>query len=211
MLNGRMLKTYFKRLIGKLYILGRNEANNIYQERKYKLLENYAVFESSTYIDFDAEIVNSTGDKSRIAIGKNCIVRGSLLVYKHGGRINVGDYCFIGPNTKVWSAKNISIGNRVLIAHNVNIHDNNSHPLNAEKRHLDYVHILKHGLQDENDLNEKDVIIGDDAWIGYNSTILKGVTIGKGAIVGACSLVDKDVPDFAIVVGNPARVIKYTD
>jgi len=56
---------------------------------------------------------------------------------------------------------------------------------------------------------EKDCVIGNDVWIGCNSTVLRGVTIGDGAVVGANSLVNKDVPPYAIVVGNPARVIKY--
>jgi acetyltransferase-like isoleucine patch superfamily enzyme len=52
-------------------------------------------------------------------------------------------------------------------------------------------------------------IVGNDVWIGCNSTILRGVTIGDGAVVGANSLVNKDVPPYAIVVGNPAKIIKF--
>ena len=54
-----------------------------------------------------------------------------------------------------------------------------------------------------------DVIIGNDVWIGYGATILSGVSIGDGAAIGACSLVVKDVPPYAIVAGNPAQVIRY--
>lgn len=53
------------------------------------------------------------------------------------------------------------------------------------------------------------VIIGNDVWIGTNTTILSGVTIGDGAVIGMNSTVSKDVPPYAIVVGNPARIIKY--
>ena len=52
-------------------------------------------------------------------------------------------------------------------------------------------------------------IIGNDVWIGYHATVLSGVNIGNGAIVGAMSVVTKDVPPYAIVAGNPARIIKY--
>jgi acetyltransferase-like isoleucine patch superfamily enzyme len=51
--------------------------------------------------------------------------------------------------------------------------------------------------------------IGNDVWIGYGATILDGVTIGNGAVIGACSLVTTDVPAYAIVAGNPARIIKH--
>ncbi|MCM2466078.1 acyltransferase [Methanoculleus oceani] len=57
--------------------------------------------------------------------------------------------------------------------------------------------------------NKKPIHIGDDAWIGAHVTILKGVHIGKGAVIGAGSVVTKDIPEHAIAVGNPARVIKY--
>ncbi len=57
----------------------------------------------------------------------------------------------------------------------------------------------------------KPVLIKEGAWIGFNACILKGVTIGKGAVIGAGSVVTKDVPDFAVVAGNPAEILKYTD
>ena len=59
-------------------------------------------------------------------------------------------------------------------------------------------------------LNKK-VTIKDFVWIGYHVTILPGVTIGEGAIIAACSVVTKDIPDYAIAAGNPAKVIKYRD
>lgn len=57
--------------------------------------------------------------------------------------------------------------------------------------------------------DDQDVLIEDDVWVGCNSTILKGVTISKGAVVAACSVVTKNVPQYAIVAVNPAKVIKY--
>ena len=55
----------------------------------------------------------------------------------------------------------------------------------------------------------RDTVIGNDVWFGINSTILPGVNIGDGAIIGACSVVAKDVPPYSIVVGNPAKIVRY--
>ena len=57
--------------------------------------------------------------------------------------------------------------------------------------------------------SKEDIVIGDDVWIAANVTILKGVSIGKGAVIGAGAVVIKDIPEYAIAVGNPARIIKY--
>jgi acetyltransferase-like isoleucine patch superfamily enzyme len=68
-----------------------------------------------------------------------------------------------------------------------------------------------HDFYDRPVITCKPVHIKKNVWIGVNVTILAGVTIGKNAIIGACSVVTKDVPDNAVVVGNPARVIRYLD
>lgn len=158
----------------------------------------------------ESSVNNLQNDKSKIVVGSNTHVRGFLQLFKQGGSIEIGNDCYVGENSKIWSAESITIGNRVLIAHNVNIHDNISHPLSSKERHDDYHRILGLNRMDAKqfDLRTKPVVIKDDAWIGFNATILKGVTIGKGAIIGACSLVTKDVPDWTIVVGNPAQVIR---
>lgn len=95
--------------------------------------------------------------------------------------------------------------------------DTDAHSLLSEQRTNDVVD-WKRGLdehkigcyKDWSNVNHAPIIIKNKAWIGFNSIILKGVTIGEGAIVGAGSVVTKDVPDFAVVAGNPAKIIKYT-
>ena len=63
-------------------------------------------------------------------------------------------------------------------------------------------------MKDQGHIKE-DIIIGDDVWIAANVVILKGVHVGKGAVIGAGAVVTKDIPEYAIAVGNPAKVIKY--
>lgn len=159
-----------------------------------------------------SKVMNLMLKKEKITIGANTHIRGELLLFAHGGKITIGNYCYIGESTRIWSAKEVSIGNHVLIAHNVNIHDNISHPTDLEERRKHAEQIFHKGHPKEGVfLKEEPITINDDAWIGFNATILRGVTIGRGAIVGACSVVTADVPDFGIVIGNPARIIGYAN
>ena len=102
----------------------------------------------------------------------------------------------------------IELGARVIISHGAQIFDNNSHSLSAQDRHERFRELRTAGrhLQRE-EVSHKPVRIEDDVWIGFNSAVLKGVTIGRGAVIGACSVVTSDVPPFAIMVGNPARKV----
>lgn len=96
----------------------------------------------------------------------------------------------------------VKIGNNVMFGPNVTILSGN-HRINYLGKCMTEVHDCdKEGIED------KDIILEDDNWIGANATILKGVIIGKGAVVAACALVTKDVPAYSIVGGIPAKVIK---
>jgi acetyltransferase-like isoleucine patch superfamily enzyme len=161
----------------------------------------------------ESKIINLQNDRNKIILGENSHIRGNLQVFQQGGLIKIGDFCYLGENSYIWSASDISIGNNVLIAHNVNIHDNISHPLDSKLRNSDFKRIIgyEHSDHKNYDLKPKQIIIKDNVWIGFNSTILKGVTIGECAIIAAGSFITKDVPDKAIVVGNPAKIIKYTE
>ena len=155
-----------------------------------------------------ARIRNALGDSRKIRIGEHSIILGELFLFAHGGDISIGDWCYIGKGTRIWSSGSIHIGDRVLISHNVNIFDSLTHPLNAHQRHAHYRAIVQTGHPTAIDLGERPVTVGDDAWIGANACVLRGVTIGKGAIIAAGAVVTKDVPPYTIVAGNPARVIR---
>ena len=168
---------------------------------------NYRVDEG-TVIYPESKILNNAGGKELVNIGAHYHTKGELLTFAHGGKINIGKYCYIGEGTRIWSAKEIIIGDRVLISHNVNIFDSLTHPVSSSQRHQQFKSIISIGHPKEIDLQEEPVCIKNDVLIGCMSIILKGVTIGEGAIVGAGSVVTKDVPPWTIVAGNPAKVIR---
>ena len=146
---------------------------------------------------------------SKIKIGCGSHIRGELCVYPYGNGIQIGDNCFLGVNSVIRAGNSVVIGNDVLIAHNVSILDTDSHEIDFLERAASYKEMLKNGHPiSPGNVKTAPITIKDHAWISYNVCILKGVTIGTGAIVGAGSVVTHDVPDFAVVAGNPAKVIK---
>lgn len=155
-----------------------------------------------------ARIINNLSDSSAINIGAYTHIRGELLTFGHGGKIDIGEYCYVGEGSHIWSARQIFIGDRVLISHNVNIFDNSTHPVSAKKRHEQFRQIIISGQPKAIDLGEKPVMIANDVLIGCMSVILAGVNIGEGAIIGAGSVVTRDVPPYTIVAGNPAHIIR---
>lgn len=123
--------------------------------------------------------------------------------------VHLGDYSYTGPFDMIFHC---NIGKFVSISYGVTIGapEHNYHLLTTHS----FIYNKEYNLLDEdqlirNDKFDKPLNIGNDVWIGCNSTILRGVTIGDGAVIGANSLVNKDVPPFAIVAGCPARIIKY--
>lgn len=131
--------------------------------------------------------------------------------------VKLPDYCNIGRFTYGFNLKNVLyhsknksekliIGDFCSIAPYVQFILASDHPYKGLSTFPFKVKILGH---DTEAISKGDIIVKDDVWIGLNSIILSGVTIGQGAIVAAGSVVTKDVPAYSIVGGNPARVIKY--
>jgi acetyltransferase-like isoleucine patch superfamily enzyme len=175
-----------------------------------RLFKNNACIDTSVQLLSNATVNNLAGNPKLISIDANSVLRGELIIFPHGGKISIGKDCYLGEGSKIWSTESIEIGNRVFISHNVNIHDNNAHSIDPQLRHKHFLEIMTTGHPRENnvDIISQPITIADDVWIGFNSIILKGVNIGRGAIVAAGSVITKDIPEFSIVAGNPAKVVK---
>src|SRR5690606_12696537 len=106
------------------------------------------------------------------------------------------------------SACHIVLGDGVMLAHGVQIFDNDSHPIDAAERERHFRMIL--GLEKPSAVNigKSPVTIGSRVWIGTQSIVTKGVTIGPDTVVAAGSVVVKDLPAGVLAAGNPARVLR---
>jgi acetyltransferase-like isoleucine patch superfamily enzyme len=129
-------------------------------------------------------------------IGKRSWVRDGVTFW-YPKNISIGDHSSINEFVYLNGAGGIEIGDYVMIAHNASLISED------------------HGFDDVNTVMRKQasirakITIGSDVWIGAGVHILKGVTIGEGALIGANAVVTKDIPPYAIAVGNPARVLRY--
>ena len=125
------------------------------------------------------------------------IYRDSTFETGKNGEIIIGSESSIHPGCHIYSyAQPIIIGKGVMIAANCALYSYN-HSIERGKT------IREQGIQ-----SEGPIVIGDEAWLGVMVTVLDGVTIGKGAVVAAGSVVTRDVPDYAVVAGVPAKILQ---
>ncbi len=161
--------------------------------------------------------IRFAGRPSRVEIGKHCTLECNFIFESAEGHIKIGDRTSIGNSTLI-SRNNIEIGDDVIISWGCWIYDHNSHSLDWRDR-LEDSRVIAASKNTHELLANKDwshvksapIRIGDKVWIGFNAVILKGVTIGEGAVVGAGAVVTKDVPPYAVVAGNPAKVVRQME
>ena len=147
--------------------------------------------------------------RGRVEVGKNfrinsgfnhnVIGRQQKTIFWVEGNLTIKDNVGISA-TAIICKHNIIIGNNVIIGGNTVIYDTNFHSLNASDRNTPEL--------DRSNTLSSPVIIEDNVFIGAHVTILKGVTIGANSVIGACSLISKNIPKNEVWAGNPAKFIK---
>ncbi len=125
-----------------------------------------------------------------VILGDRVLLHRYVKLSAYGGKIEIGNNSYIGDRTEIHAGEMVKIGSCVNIAWDCNILDRDYHAFESDSE------------------VKKPVIIENRVWIGARSIILKGVTIGEGAVVAAGSVVTRDVPPRCLVAGNPAKVIK---
>ena len=131
---------------------------------------------------------------NNFSLGKLSVIEDFSTINNAVGDVIIGDKTIIGIGSIIIGP--VKIGNNVLIAQNIVMSG------------------LNHGYEDinlppsEQNVTCKQIVISDNVWIGANSVITAGVTLGKHCIIGAGSIVTKSIPDYSVAVGNPAKVIK---
>jgi acetyltransferase-like isoleucine patch superfamily enzyme len=145
-------------------------------------------------------------DRNSIEVGANSMLASRVVYEKSGARLRVGSRSFIGLGL-MSIAESVDIGDDVMISWGATIVDHNSHSIRARERAHDVEQWIR-GRKDWSGVKIAPVQIENRAWLGFNVSVLPGVIIGEGAIVGACSLVTKSVPPWTIAAGNPAGVLR---
>lgn len=175
-------------------------------KRLFSLLSTKNYIKSNSIVSFpDSASVFGNLFDGEVEIGRNSkVIRTECY-----GEIKIGHNSALnGPNLNIYAGLGkVSIGNFCSIARNVSIQLEGH---NYKK--VTTYQIFKNLFDKKNEseiVSSGDIIIGNDVWIGANAMVYGGVTIGDGAVVGSNCFVNKDVPPYAIVVGSPAKIIKF--
>jgi acetyltransferase-like isoleucine patch superfamily enzyme len=151
-----------------------------------------------------------------LEIGEGSHIFSTFALLRPQAKITIGNRCQLGASQFV-CAEAITVGDDVLMAWGITVVDTDSHALDWEHRKHDVAQAYNDYREDKSNLirnkdwmhvESRPITIGDRSWIGFNAAILKGVTVGDNAVVGACTVVARNVFAYTVVSGNPAAVVK---
>lgn len=176
-----------KMLTGKLYFAGEEELAQMHMDamtkcHKLNLLDPRDMVSASELL---SSLIGSMGNQGHITSPFYC---------DYGCHIHIGDYFYSNYNLTILDCAPVTIGNHVMIGPNVGIYTA-GHPIDFELREQELEYAFP-------------VTIGDHVWIGGNVCIMPDVTIGNNVVIGAGSVVTKNIPDNVIAVGNPCKVLR---
>jgi acetyltransferase-like isoleucine patch superfamily enzyme len=181
-----------------------NRLRGIYQQMSQTLRYKIAALKYiRKRIRFNGKIDIASSSKLRTGSGE-IVFKGFAelgeftLLNAYNGCIEIGINTHIGPFACIYGQGNVTIADNVLIGPGAKILSSN----HSIEKHIP--------IRFQPDLL-KPTVIKNDVWIGANAVILGGVTIETGAIVGAGSIVTKDIPSYAVALGNPAKIVKYRE
>jgi len=208
-----LIKTFIKKMLSVLSIKKIKNTQDL-KDRidSYSTIDNSTILTNGLLIRFDTYREN----RKYVQIGEKGIIRANFIFESPSGFVRIGNNVHIGDATFI-SRSSILVGNDVTMAWGIVIYDHDSHSVFWEHRkddnhqcYSDYKTYSGNNVvnKDWSNVISKPIVIEDKVWIGFDVTILKGVTIGEGAVIGAKSVVTKDVPAWTVVAGNPARVVK---
>lgn len=164
---------------------------------------------ANTIITSDYAFKRFRNRQSRaLRIGRDCTMDGVHFAVGASGRLVIGDFCYF-TNAVLLCELEIEMGSYVVMGWNATIADSDFHPMAPAERIADAVACSPLGSgRARPPIVMRKVVIEDDVWIGPNATILKGVRVGRGAFIEAGSLVTRDVPAGARILGNPAQIVE---
>ena len=204
-----MLYRWMKRLKNRFFY-------NIKKEMQ-RFPQRFSVGRTSVFLDGARIDCRINRDRKRLVIGEECVLGCAFVFESDEGYIQIGNRTFINSGTHLIARSDVIIGDDVTIAWGVWVYNHDSHSIDWRERVKDLRAVYEDVQAGRDMIAGKDwtsvkaapIRICDKAWIGMNAIILKGVTIGEGAVVGAGSVVTHDVPPWTIAAGNPAKVVGH--
>ncbi len=205
-------RTLIKSILPQRFV---KKIQNRNKSRRENWTDNLRMGNSVLLEAFGLNIVMPKPGKTYLKIGDDTMLECQVSFESGEGEVVIGDRVYIGQSKLICRTR-IEFENDIFVAWGCYFYDHDSHSLDYRDRQKDLrqqVNDYRSGKyfienKDWDCVNTKPIKICSNAWIGMHAIILKGVTIGEGAIVGAGSVVTRDVAPWTVVAGNPAKVVK---